>query len=81
VAARPGRLASQTLQRLREGGAVPVVVGQGEAYEIHTSLVNALIVRTPGPGRRRTYLLAGSTSAEVLRRAGAELLAPQPARQ
>lgn len=81
VAAIPGRLANQTLQKLREGGAVPVVVGEGEAYEIHTSLVNALIVRTPGPGRRRTYLLAGSTSADVLRRAGAELLAPQPARQ
>jgi len=83
VAAVPGRLATQTLQKLREGGAVPVVVGNGsgEAYEVHTSLVNALIVRSPGPGRRRTYLLAGSTSAEVLRQAGTELLSPTPARQ
>ena len=80
VAAVPGRLASQTLQRLREGGGVPVAVGDGEAYEVHTSLVNALIVRTPGPGRRRSYLLAGSTSPEVLRQAGVELLSPQQVR-
>jgi hypothetical protein len=75
VAAIPGRIATQTLQRIREGGGVPVVVGDGEAYEIHTALLNALIVRTAGAGRRRTYLLAGSTSAEILRQAGAELLA------
>jgi nucleotide-binding universal stress UspA family protein len=79
VAAIPGRLATQTLQKIREGGGVPVVVSNGgvnsaEAYEVHTALVNALIVRTSGTGRRRTYLLAGSVSAEVLRQAGAELL-------
>lgn len=80
VAAVPGRTATQTLQKLREGGGVPVVVGNGEAYEFHTSLLNALMVRTPGPGRRRTYLLAGSISAQVLRQAGAELLSPQQVR-
>lgn len=78
VAAIPGRVATQTLQKVREGGGIPVAVGNGtiggEAYEVHTALVNALIVRSPGPGRRRTFLLAGSTSAQVLREAGSELL-------
>jgi hypothetical protein len=76
VAAIPGRTGAQTLQAVREGGGLPVEVGGGEAYEVQTSLVNALIVRTPGAGRgRRTYMLAGSVSTEVLRQAGAELLA------
>lgn len=75
VVAVPGRTGSQTLQKLREGGGVPAVVADGEAYQINTSLLNALIVRSPGDRqRRRTYLLLGSVSPELLRRAGTELL-------
>jgi hypothetical protein len=75
VVTLPGRIGTQSLQAIHEGGGVPVTIGS-EAYEIQTSLVNALIVRSLGSGRsRRTYLLAGSVSVEVLRQAGTDLLA------
>ncbi|GIH06162.1 hypothetical protein Rhe02_42290 [Rhizocola hellebori] len=76
VVTLPGRIGSQSLQAVHEGGGVTVAIGGAEAYEMQTALVNALIMRTPGTGRnRRTYLLAGSVTAEVLRQAGADLLA------
>ncbi len=71
----PGRTGAQTIQRLHDAGAVPVVIGNAEAYEMATPLVNVLVLRTPGTGRgRRTYLLAGTVAPEVLRQAAAELV-------
>lgn len=81
VVALPGRVGLQSLQAIRDAGGAPVPVVGGEAYEIGTALVNALVVRTSGDrGRRRTYLLVGSVSPPLLRRAGAELIAPRPDR-
>jgi hypothetical protein len=80
VVALPGRVGSQSLQAIREGGGAPVEVAGWEAYEAQTTLVNALIMRSPGPGRgRRTFFLAGSVSAQVLRQAAADLAAPAQA--
>jgi hypothetical protein len=70
VVALPGRTGTQALQRIKEGGGVPAVIGNAEAYEVHSTLLNAVIVR----GRRRVFVLGGPVSADLLMRAAAELV-------
>jgi hypothetical protein len=79
VLALPGRVGSQALRAAQERGGTPVEFPIGQGYEIRTSLISALIVRSEGDRRtRRTFLLAGSVTADVLRTAGRELLAADP---
>jgi hypothetical protein len=70
VVALPGRTGTQALQRIKEGGGVPAVIGNAEAYEVHSTMLNAVIVR----GRRRVFVLAGPVSADLLLRAAAQLV-------
>ena len=76
VIALPGRVGFDALNAARERGGQPVSLpNAGAAYETSTTLVNGLIVRSVGDRRsRRTYLLAGPVSADVLRQAAGELL-------
>jgi hypothetical protein len=74
VLALPGRTASDAMAGLRDRGGLPVIITNGEGYESHTSLVSALIVQYTGDRRlRRTYVLAGPVTPDLLRRAAVEL--------
>jgi len=76
VVALPGRVGSQALQAARDKGGTAVTFVGGLGYETRASLIGGLVVRSDGDRRtRRTFVLAGPVSADVLRRAGAELLA------
>jgi hypothetical protein len=76
VLALPGRTAAEALAGLRDRGGRPVTVTNGRGYESQSSLVSALIVQYTGDRRsRRTFALAGPVTPEVLRQAGAELMA------
>jgi hypothetical protein len=77
--ALPGRVGSQALQAAQDRGGTPVAFANGQGYETRTSLISALIVRSFGDRQtRRTFLLAGPVSPQVLQTAGAELLAAAP---
>ncbi len=81
VLALPGRVGTQALQAARDKGGIPVEFANGNGYETGTSLISALIVRSEGDRRtRRTFLLAGAVTPDVLRNAGGELLAVPGAR-
>jgi hypothetical protein len=72
----PGRVGSRTLAAARNGGGVEATLPGGEGVEIGTSLLSAIIVRSPGDRvTRRTYLVAGFVNPTLLRQAGAEMLA------
>ena len=76
VMALAGRVGAEALRSARDRNAVPVDFPNGEAYETRTALLSALIVRSDGDRRtRRSFLVVGAVSSELLRRAGAELLA------
>jgi hypothetical protein len=76
VLALPGRVGWQALQAARDKGGIPAGFAHGQGFETRTSLISGLIVRSDGDRRtRRTFLLAGPVTPDVLRRAGAELLA------
>ena len=75
----PGRMGSRTLRAIEAAGGAPVDFGQGEAFEIRAALLSTLVVRSGGNRLiRRTFLLAGFVSPDVLRQAAAELLAHRP---
>ena len=75
VFALPGRTGADALNAARERGAVPVSLPNADAYQTSTTLVNGLIVRTQGDRpNRRTYLIAGPVTPDVLRQAAAELV-------
>ena len=76
VLALPGRVGFDALNAARDRGGHPVSLpNAAAAYETGTTLVNGLVVRSTGDRRsRRTYLLAGPVSADVLRQAAGELL-------
>jgi hypothetical protein len=77
----PGRVGSQSLQAIREGGGTPVAIDGWEAYEAQTALVSALVLRPVGQGRGRlTFFFAGSVSADVLRQAWTDLVNSAQAR-
>jgi len=79
VLALPGRVGSQALRAAQDRGGTPVGFATGHGYEIRTSLISALIVRSEGDrATRRTFLLAGPVTPDVLRTAGGELLAAAP---
>jgi hypothetical protein len=79
VLALPGRVGSQALRAAQDNGGTTVDFPNGQGYEIRTSLISALIVRSEGDRRtRRTFLLAGPVTVDVLRIAGGELLAADP---
>jgi hypothetical protein len=76
VFALPGRTGADALNAARDRGAIPVSLPNADAYQTSTTLVNGLIVRTQGDrANRRTYLIAGSVTPELLRQAAAELIA------
>jgi hypothetical protein len=76
VFALPGRTGADALNAARDRGATPVALPNADAYETSTSLVNGLIVRTQAERQnRRTYLIAGPVTPDVLRAAAAELIA------
>lgn len=61
------------------GGTVLDVGSQGEAVLVSTPLLNAVIVREPGGGRRkRAYLIAGTVVPTVLQSAARALLINPP---
>jgi hypothetical protein len=75
VLALPGRTGAEALNAARDRGAVPVSFPNADGYQTSTTLVNGLIVRTQGDRpNRRTYLIAGPVTPEVLRQAAAELV-------
>jgi hypothetical protein len=79
VLAVPGRTGTQALNGLRDKGGSPVLFSHGQGYEIRSSLISALVVRSDGDRRlRRTFLLAGTVSTDVLRQAATDLLAGSP---
>jgi hypothetical protein len=75
----PGRIGGQLLQAARDAGGVPVSIADGEAYQLQTSVLSVFVVRGPAPDglRRRTYLLAGWVTPELLQQAGIELAGNQ----
>jgi len=76
VLALPGRVGFQSIQAARDAGGVAVEFPGAEAYEIQASLLAALVVRSDGDRQtRRSYLLVGPVTPDLLRRAAAELLA------
>lgn len=76
VLAVPGRVGGQTLRSARDAGATPVAFTAGEGYETRTSLLAALVARTGGDRQsRRTFLVVGAVTPDLLRRAATELLA------
>jgi hypothetical protein len=66
VLALPGRIARQTFNAIRNGGGANVPGG----YVLGSGAVTVLVSRT---APRRTYLLAGFVTADLLTRAAAEL--------
>ncbi len=66
VLALPGRIARQTFTAVRNGGGMPVPGG----YVLGSGVLTVLVIR---PAPRKTYLLAGFVTAELLTRAAAEL--------
>ena len=82
VLSLPGRLGFQWAEAARDAGGVdiapPAGVG-GQIIEVRTSLVTAIIVRTDAPRpQRRSFLLAGLVTPQLLRQAAAELLSGLP---
>jgi hypothetical protein len=72
----PGRIGYRSLNAARRAGAAPVPFDHGEGYEMRSSVLTALIVRaTDDPFGRRTFMLAGLVSQDLLRKAAVELLA------
>jgi hypothetical protein len=75
----PGRAGGRTLRAIEEAGGAAAAVPGAEAYELGNSLLNTLVVRSPGSRQtRRTYLLAGLVTPVLLRQAATELLLPAP---
>jgi len=73
----PGRLGGRTLAAAREAGATPVPLVGAQAYELRTSVLSTLVIRTDGDRvNRRGWLLAGLVSPDLLRRAAADLVGP-----
>ena len=66
VLALPGRIARQTFTAVRNGGGVSVPGG----YVLGSGVLTVLVSR---PAPRKTYLLAGFVTPELLTRASAEL--------
>lgn len=74
-----GRLGSQFLRAAQSAGGVPLELGKGQAVQLGSALVSALVVRTDGDRQsRRTYLVAGLVSPDRLRQVGADLLTGAP---
>jgi hypothetical protein len=86
VLALPGRVGADALEKARRAGGTPIGetgpsggptirVAGVSGYELRADLLNALIVRAvPGGGdRRRTFLLIGMVTPDLLRQAAAEL--------
>jgi hypothetical protein len=69
----PGRLGRRSLNSAREAGATPLAFASGEGMLVQTPVLTALVVRSSVD--RRTFLLAGPVTADVLRGAATELLA------
>jgi hypothetical protein len=79
VVALPGRVGFESLRRARDAGGLPVDLTYGQGYEVRTSLLTALVVRTHGDRQsRRSYLIAGAVTPQLARAAAADLLATQP---
>ncbi|MCI0688006.1 MAG: hypothetical protein L0Y54_12320, partial [Sporichthyaceae bacterium] len=82
VLSLPGRLGFQWAQAARDAGGIevepPAGVG-GQLIEVRTSLVTAIIVRSDAPRpQRRSFLLAGLVTPQLLRQAATELLSGLP---
>ncbi len=76
VFALPGRAGADAVNAARDRGALPVTLPNADAYQTSTTLVNGLILRTLGERpNRRTYLIAGPVTPDVLKQAAAELIA------
>jgi hypothetical protein len=82
VAAVPGRTGDRLLAAASDSGGSPIEIDGGEAYELQTPLLSVVVVRGPSIDglRRRTFLLAGWVTADLLRSAGIEVAA-RPAGQ
>jgi hypothetical protein len=74
VAPLPGRVGFQSFSAVRDGGGTPVELpgGGAEGYVVRAAVLTTLVVRTTG---RRTYLLAGFVTPELLARAATDLVA------
>jgi hypothetical protein len=70
----PGRVGAQSFGAVRDGGGTPVeFTGRGaEGYVVRAAVLTTLVVRTAG---RRTYLLAGFVTPDLLARAATDLVA------
>jgi hypothetical protein len=68
----PGRLAGQVLSATRSGGGVDLKLPEGQALLVSSGLVNLVVVRSDDS--RRSFLLAGLVSSDVLKQATQELL-------
>jgi hypothetical protein len=76
VVALPGRLGGRTLAAARGAGATPVPLTGAEAYQMSSSLLTTLVVRTEGDrATRRGWLVAGMVSPALLQRVAVELVA------
>ena len=74
----PGRVGYRLLQAARDGGTRVELTGApsgAEAWELRTSVVTMLVVRTEVDWQsRRTYLMAGPVRPDLLHRAAGDLL-------
>lgn len=80
VLALPGRLSGQTLDAARGAGGTPVPMSGAEAYELHASLLTAVVVhadhaRVSDRETIHSWLLAGLVDPRLLRQGAAELVA------
>jgi hypothetical protein len=80
VLAIPGRLGGQTVEAARDAGGTPVPLAGAEAYELHASLLTAVVAhadhtRVPDRETIHSWLLAGFVDPVLLRQGAAELVA------
>jgi hypothetical protein len=72
----PGRVGYRTMNAAARAGAAPAPLPDTEGYEMASSVVTTVVFRVVGEQfGRRTFLLAGLVSRDLLRAAAAELLA------
>jgi hypothetical protein len=75
----PGGVGFRAFRAAEDAGGAAVEIPGGRAVELRASLLTTLLVRSAG-GRstRRTYLVAGLVSPDLLHKAAADLLSVPP---
>jgi hypothetical protein len=72
----PGRLGPRASQAAKNAGGAAVDLAGAEGFELRTSLLTTLVVRSVR--QRRTFVLAGPVQPELLRQAAGDLVATGP---